>query len=248
MQTTKIRKRLSSGEKTLDEMLGGGFIESSATLVSGAPGVGKTTLGLQFLCAGAAGGEPGVLVTFEEFPATLIRDAKQMGWDLQQLQADGLLRIIFTSPDVFLSSLQAPDSPLAETIRTIAPTRAVIDSVTQFTRTTEDPFKLRAIHSTLINALKRESITSLLLAEDAHITHTETGTVASLPYVVDSVLLMRYVEVDSAMRRALTILKMRGSRHAKEIRGYEITSGGLHMQEPFEKIRGLLSGITRRVK
>ncbi len=245
--TTKIRKRLSSGEKTLDKMLGGGFIEGSATLVSGAPGVGKTTLGLQFLCAGAAKGEPGVLVTFEEFPATLIRDAQQLGWDLQQLQSDGLLRILFTSPDVFLSSLQEPDSPLAETIRTMAPTRAVVDSVTQFTRTTEDPLKLRAIHNSLINAFKREGITSLLLAEDAHITHTETGTVASLPYVVDSVLLMRYVEVDSAMRRALTILKMRGSRHAKEIRGYTIASGGLQMQEPFENIRGLLSGITQRV-
>ncbi len=248
MATVKIRKRLSSGEKMIDEMLGGGFIEGSTTLVSGAPGVGKTTLGLQFLCAGAANGEPGVLVTFEEFPATLIRDAKQMGWDLQQMQSDGLLRIIFTSPDVFLSSLQAPDSPLAETIRTIAPTRAVVDSVTQFTRTTEDPIKLRAIHNSLINALKREGITSLLLAEDAHITHTETGTVAALPYVVDSVILMRYVEVDSAMRRALTILKMRGSRHTKEIRGYEITDGGLQMQEPFANIRGLLSGITRRVK
>jgi len=247
MTTIKTRKRLSSGEKTLDAMLGGGFVEGSAVLVSGAPGVGKTTLGLQFLCTGAANGEPGVLVTFEEFPATLIRDAKQMGWDLQQLQAEGLLRIIFTSPDVFLSSLQEPDSPLAETIRTIAPTRAVVDSVTQFTRTTEDPAKLRAIHNSLINALKREGITSLLLAEDAHITHTETGTIVSLPYVVDSVLLMRYVEVDSSMRRALTILKMRGSRHAKEIRGYEIGAGGLKMQEPFENIRGLLSGITRRM-
>lgn len=247
MATAKTRKRLSSGEKTLDEMLGGGFIEGSATLVSGAPGVGKTTLGLQFLCAGAAQGKPGVLVTFEEFPATLLRDANTLGWDLQKLQADGLLRILFTSPGVFLSSLQAPDSPLAETIRAIAPTRAVVDSVTQFLRTTEDPIKLRAVNNSLINALKRERITSLLLAEDAHITHTETGTVASLPYVVDSVLLMRYVEVDSAMRRALTILKMRGSAHAKEIRGYSITDGGVKMEEPFTNIQGLLSGITQRV-
>lgn len=247
MRSKKTRKRLSSGEKTLDTMLGGGFIEGSASLVSGAPGVGKTTFGLQFLCAGAANDEPGVLVTFEEFPATLLRDAGVLGWDLQALQAKGLLRIIFTSPAVFLSSLQAPDSPLAETIRAIAPTRAVVDSVTQFTRTTEDPVKLRAIHNSLINAFKREGITSLLLAEDAHITGEKQSMTSTLPYVVDAVLLMRYIEVDSAMRRALTILKMRGSHHTKEIRGYTIGDGGLQMQEPFENISGLLSGITRRV-
>ncbi len=247
MATSNTRKRLSSGEKTLDAMLGGGFIEGSATLVSGAPGVGKTTLGLQFLCAGAAQGEPGVLVTFEEFPATLLRDARQLEWDLQKLQADGLLRILFTSPAVFLSSLQAPDSPLAETIRTLAPTRTVIDNMSQFERVTQDPIKLRNTNNMLMNALKRENITSLLLAEDSHITYTRSGTTTALPYVVDAVLLMRYVEVDSAMHRALTILKMRGSSHAKEIRGYDIASGGLHMQEPFKNIRGLLSGITQRV-
>ena len=110
MTIIQPRKRLSSGEPTLDAMMGGGFIEGSATLISGAPGVGKTTLGMQFLVAGAANGEAGIMVTFEEFPASLLRDAKNVGWDLQELQEDGLLKIIFTSPEVFLGSLQAPDS------------------------------------------------------------------------------------------------------------------------------------------
>ncbi len=248
MIALKKRKRLSSGEPTLDRMMDGGFIEGTATLISGAPGVGKTTLGLQFLCTGAAQGEPGVLVTFEEFPTTLIRDARALGWDLQQLQADGLLRIMFTSPKVFLSSLQTPDSPLSETVRTLAPTRAVVDSVTHFQRLTNDPVKLRDTHNMLINALKRDGLTSLLLDEDANITRPNEGRMPSLPFVVDAVLLMRYVEVDSAMRKAITILKMRGSHHTKEIRAYEIAKGGIKLQEPFTNIRGLLSGITHRVK
>ncbi len=242
------RKRLSSGEPTLDQMMGGGFIEGTATLISGAPGVGKTTLGLQFLQAGIQAGEPGILVTFEEFPASLIRDTKGLGWDLEKLQAEGMLQIIFTSPGVFLNSLQQPDSPLSEALRNISPTRAVIDSAAQIKRFTDDPVKLREVYNILINALKREGITSVLLDEDANISKPKDGRMPSLPFVVDSVFLMRYVEVDSAMQRALTILKMRGSHHAKDIRAYSIGRGGITLHEPFKDIQGILSGTTHRVK
>ena len=82
------RDRLSFGSKELDKMVGGGLLRGTATLISGAPGVGKTTLGLQFLIAGIKAGQPGLLVSFEEFPASLIRDAKQLGWDLNQLEKE----------------------------------------------------------------------------------------------------------------------------------------------------------------
>jgi len=248
MVVIKERKRLSSGEPALDEMMGGGFIEGTVTLLSGAPGVGKTTLGLQFLTTGIAKGEAGLMITFEEFPASLIRDAKGIGWDLQALQKEGLLRLIFTSPKVFLESLQSSESPLAETIRTMAPTRAVIDSATHFKRISEDPIKLRDIYNQVINALKREKITTLMLDEDANISRPRDGRMPPLPFVVDSVFLMRYVEVDSAMSRALTILKMRGSNHRKDIRPYEIRQGGLKLLPPFKDIQGILTGVTQRVR
>lgn len=248
MVTIRERKRLSTGEPALDAMLGGGLIEGSVTLISGAPGVGKTTLGLQYLQAGIEAGEAGIMVTFEEFPASLIRDARGLGWDLQKFQQEDLFRLIFTSPEIFLSSLQAPDSSLSESIRGIAPTRAVIDSATQFRRLSEDPIKLRNIYNTVINALKREGITTLLLDEEANISKPKDGRMPALPFVVDSVFLMRYVEVDSAISRALTILKMRGSHHAKDIRPFEIQEGGLKLLPPFEDIRGILSGMTHRVR
>jgi circadian clock protein KaiC len=248
MAIIRERKRLSTGEPTLDAMLGGGVIAGSVTLISGAAGVGKTTLGLQFLHTGIQAGEAGLMVTFEEFPASLIRDAQSLGWDLQKLQQENLLRLIFTSPEVFLNSLQTPDSPLSETIRGLLPTRAVIDSASQFRRLTEDPIRLRNVYNTVINALKREGITTLLLDEDANITKPKDGRMPALPFVVDSVFLLRYVEIDSAISRALTILKMRGSRHAKDIRPYQIQQGGLKLLPPFEDIRGILSGVTHRVR
>jgi len=246
--TTIIRRdRLSFGSRELDEMVGGGLLRGTATLVSGAPGVGKTTLGLQFLMAGIKVGQPGLLVSFEEFPSSLIRDALELGWDLNALEKEGLFKIIFTSPEVFLGSLKAEDSPLTETLHTLAPERVVIDSTAHFQRLTDDiPIELREIYNTLVNAIKREGMTSLLLDEALNVLEIQHGRMASLPFLVDAVILLRYVEIDSAMQRAIAVMKMRGSMHQKEIRRFEIHKGGLKIGEPFVGREGLLSGITHR--
>lgn len=241
------RGRLSFDSKELDELVGGGLLRGTASLISGAPGVGKTTLGLQFLIAGIKADQPGLMVSFEEFPASLIRDALQLGWDLKQLEREGLLKIIFTSPQVFLGSLKAQDSPLAETLRTLSPERVVIDSAAHFQRITNDPLELRDIYNTLVNALKREGMTSLLLDEAVNVLAVQQGRMASLPFLVDTVMLLRYVEVDSTMQRAIAVMKMRGSAHQKEIRRFEIKQGGLKVGEPFVGREGILSGTTHRI-
>lgn len=240
------RKRLSFDSADLDQMVGGGLLTGSASLISGAPGVGKTTLGLQFLIAGIKAGQPGLMVSFEEFPASLIRDALQLGWDLKALEKDGLLRILFTSPEVFLGSLKSPDSPLGPMLNTLAPERVVIDSAAHFQRMTADPLELREIYNTLVNALKREGMTSLLLDEAVNVLEVQRGRMASLPFLVDTVMLLRYVEVDSSMQRAIAVMKMRGSAHQKEIRRFDIQKGGLKIKEPFTGREGILSGATHR--
>lgn len=247
MSTLIPRKRLSFGSTELDQMFGGGLLSGTASLISGAPGVGKTTLGLQFLIAGIKAGQPGLMVSFEEFPASLIRDALELGWDLKALEKDGLLRILFTSPEVFLGSLKAPDSPLAPLMTILAPERVVIDSAAHFQRMTDDPLELREIYNTLVNALKREKMTSLLLDEAVNVLEVQHGRMASLPFLVDTVMLLRYVEVDSSMQRAIAVMKMRGSAHQKEIRRFEIQKGGLKIKEPFTGREGILSGATHRI-
>lgn len=247
MTAVRPKKRLSFGSADLDQMVGGGLLSGSASLISGAPGVGKTTLGLQFLIAGIKAGQPGLMVSFEEFPASLIRDALQLGWDLKALEKDGLLRILFTSPEVFLGSLKSPDSPLAPMLHTLAPERVVIDSAAHFQRMTTDPQELREVYNILVNALKREGMTSLLLDEAVNVLEVQRGRMATLPFLVDTVMLLRYVEVDSSMQRAIAVMKMRGSAHQKEIRRFEIQKGGLKIKEPFTGREGILSGATHRI-
>jgi circadian clock protein KaiC len=241
-----MTKRVRTGVSGLDEMLHGGFLEGSAVLLQGAPGTGKTTLGLQFLYTGIVEeDEPGLLITFEEFPYSLLRDAQSHQWDLRALEEANKLRIIFTSPNILLSSLQSPSSPLNRTIMNWGVRRVVLDSVSHFSRITRDPQRLRDIYTSVVNGLKREGITSILTSESG--TTQLNPEQDKLSYVVDVILMMRYVEVSSAIERALLILKMRGSAHEQGIRRYEIKSGGIHVTDKFEGLQGLLTGIPVRL-
>jgi circadian clock protein KaiC len=240
------QERAALGIAGLDKMLDGGLISGSIALVQGAPGTGKTTLAMQFLYHGVTQrDEAGLMVTFEQFPHTLYRDALAHGWNLRELEQAGKLRVVFTSPQVFLSSLQSPISPINSAIRDMEVKRAVVDSATQFRTLTQHPTELRTYYNHLINGLRREGITSLLVSEDSGADFVR-GDRGRLAFVVDSVILLRYVEIDSVMQRAVTVLKTRGSNHDKAIRRYEIRTGGLAVQEAFQGREGLLSGTPRR--
>ena len=90
-------------------------------------------------------------------------------------------------------------------------------------------------------------MTSLLLDEATDVLDIQQGRMASLPFLVDTVMLLRYVEVDSSMQRAIAVMKMRGSYHQKEIRRFQIQQGGLKIGDPFVGREGILSGTTHRI-
>jgi circadian clock protein KaiC len=107
--------------------------------------------------------------------------------------------------------------------------------------------ELRQIYNSLVNGLKREGITSFLIDESARLLGAHYHRTGALPFLADAIILMRYVEVDSAMQRAMAILKMRGSSHGREIRGFSIGEGGIQVGEPFSGQEGILSGSPHRV-
>ena len=238
--------RVPTGIKGLDEMLNGGFLSGSTVLVRGAPGTGKTSLAMQFLIQGATKqNEPALFISFEEFPSSLYRDAEALGWNLRELESSGKLSLMFTSPEVFLAGLESPDSPLNRLILENNIRRLALDSVSHFNRLTADLQKLRHIYTRVANGLRREGVTAILLGEEGQSDY-QRAFKGGLSFVVDAIILLRYVEIESAMQRAIVVLKMRGSNHAKEIRCYEIGTGGLTVLGAFEGRQGLLSGIPYR--
>ncbi len=236
--------RLKTGVPGLDKMLNGGLLPGSTVLVRGAPGTGKTSLAMQFLLYGAAEeDEPGLLITFEEFPASLYRDAASLGWELEPLEREKKLHLMFTSPEVFLTSLELPESPLNRLLREINIRRLALDSITHFNRLTADAHELRRIYNRVTNGLRREGVTSMLLGEEGR-NEAVRADRAGLSFTVDTIILLRYVEVESTVQRAIVVLKMRGSDHTKAIHRYEIGKGGLVVGDVFAGHHRLLHGIS----
>jgi circadian clock protein KaiC len=240
-------ERVKTGIKGLDEMLGGGFLRDTANLIEGAPGTGKTTLGMQFIYNGIVqADEPGLMITFEEFPQQYYRDAAAFGWDFKEFEKKGLLKIIMTSPEVSRMDIESVGGMIETYIAQTGARRVVVDSMTHFTRLTQDPIELRGIEFNFINALKREGLTSILTRESP-VLLGESPQDDNLGFVVDSYLMLRYVEIESAIRKALLVLKMRGSDHAKDIRQFDVTERGIEVQSKFEGQEGILSGSPRRM-
>ncbi|MEP7286566.1 MAG: ATPase domain-containing protein [Chloroflexota bacterium] len=236
-------QRVKTGITKLDAMLHGGFVAESAILLRGAPGTGKTTLALHFLLEGAEHGEPGLFISFEEFPKSLYADAESLGWNLIDYEATGYLQIMFTSPEALLANLSAPDSPLVRTLISANIRRVVIDSLTHLTRLTSDTQELRKKYTTIVNAFRREGVTALFLGEEMRSDFT-TNEKGRLSFIVDCLVLLRYLEIESTIQRAILVLKMRSSDHDKAIHGYTITSDGLVVGDALEGQVGLLSGLS----
>ncbi len=235
-------KRCPFGLKILDDMLGGGFVENSSNIIEGAPGTGKTTLGLEFIVNGITKyQEPGLIITFEEFPSQYYHDALNFGWDLQDLEDKGLLKIIFSNPYTIAQEMETIDSKLESLIEEMGIKRCLVDSLTHFEYAVSEDEDLREIEFNFISSLKREDMTSILLRENNNLLgHTES--LSQAPFIADSYILLRYVELESAVSKAMLILKMRGSQHAKDIRRFEITGKGIQISDKFIGQEGILSG------
>ena len=239
-------QRVPTGISGLDDLLYGGFLEGDAVLVAGAPGTGKSTLGMQYIHEGIQQyDEPGFFITFEEFPQQYYRDAATFGWGFRELERQNRLRVIMSSPEVSKADLELIDGRTETLVREIGAKRIVVDSLSHFARLSQDPVELRSIVYGFINGLKRAGLTSVLTRESPALLG-EAGTVdEDVAFVADSYVLLRYVEIDSAVHKALLVLKLRGSDHAKDIRRFSITKEGIVVQDKFLGREGILSGSPR---
>jgi len=238
--------RVKSGIIELDEILSGGFMEKDAVLLAGSAGAGKTTLGLQYLVNGAfLYNEPGIYVTFEELPDQIYRDANGFGWDLRKMEDENKLRIICTSPDLILTS-KGGESLLDIPVKEIHAKRIVIDSLSHLQMYIgEKDFRLEVYR--LVAQLKNKGLSSIMLWETSMLGQDTAISDNGMSFLVDSIILLKPVEIDSCIRRALVILKMRGSNHDKSLREYCIDSSrGFVVQDPFGNFEGIMNGNAHR--
>jgi circadian clock protein KaiC len=231
--------RISSGNKELDEMCGGGFFQDSVTLVSGATGTGKTLTVSQFLKGGAENGEKCLLLAFEESRDQLIRNATGWGFDFEKMEQDGLLWVVCDYPD--LSGLEDWLVTIQNIITEFGPQRVALDSLSAL----ENVGTLKAFREFVIGLtsfIKHREITGMFTATTGTLMGGDSITESNISTLTDSIILLRYVEMFGDVKRGITVLKMRGSGHDKAIREFTIGKDGMHVGRAFRNVTGILSG------
>ena len=231
--------RMTSGNDDLDRMCGGGFFRDSIILVSGATGTGKTLMASQFLHSGTLNNERCLFFGFEESREQLFRNAVGWGIDFHRMEQKGLIKIVADYPEVM--GLEDHLLRMKRHLDEFQPDRVVVDSLSALERVaTLKGFREFIVG--LTSFIKHQEVAGFFTSTTPTLLGGTSITEAHISTITDSIILLRYVELSGEMRRGLTVLKMRGSRHDKDIREFNIDDKGMHIGNPFRDVSGILSG------
>jgi circadian clock protein KaiC len=240
------QRRLSTGVPELDAMMGGGIPEGDSVLVAGSSGTGKSILATQFIAEGLRQGEPGIVAVFEERPHEYVRRAAGLGMDLETPQKLARLEILYLRPMDL--SVDETLHEILDAVQRTGAKRLAIDSLAGFEMALAPGFRadFRESLYRMIAALTGTGVTILSTIEMQE-TFTEFPvTPFAISFLTDDIVRMRYVSLDGQLRKVMSVIKMRGGDHSKDIREYEITSRGLEIGGRFEEHGRLGGGLPGR--
>jgi len=242
-------ERLSTGIAGLDEMMGGGIPVGDSLVLAGPTGTGKTTFAMKFIAAGLAAGETAVIAIFEEHPEVYLQRAKSVEVDLREAVREDKLRIIYLRP-LDLSVDETLDE-IRTAVERLGAKRVVIDSLSGFEMALAPAFRedFRESLYRLIGALTGIGVTMYSTVEVVEGGEGSAGlqlTGYQVSFLTDDILSQRYVEIEGELRKALVVVKMRGSSHSREFRTYEITATGVQLRESLREYDSIITGMPKR--
>ncbi|QOY93827.1 AAA family ATPase [Massilia sp. UMI-21] len=232
-------ERLSSGVAALDDMFGGGIPKGYSVLVAGPTGSGKTVLATEFLACGAASGETGVVAMFERSPD-----------QMSNLKLDALVR----SGQVAMIGVRELDLSFDEimhellgTIEAVGATRVVLDSLAGFELALgpEDRNDFRESLYRLSTVLRANGVTIMMTSEVPDSYQELRLGAHGGGVLVDAIVLHRYVEAQCRLHTVISVVKVRGSRHSRDFRSFEITDDGIVIGTEPAPFDGVLHGSAR---
>jgi hypothetical protein len=155
--------------------------------------------------------------------------------------------MFFTTPEVFLSMMRKPGGEFDETILAYGVKRAVVDAFNHIeTMTEEEPKRMRSLAYSMVNGFRRHGVTSMLLQEDRLFLGDVGGLEFGIPYIVETIIQLKYVELESRVRRALVVLKHRASKHSNEIVEYTIDDKGYRIGKQYAADHVISGSAVRR--
>ncbi len=236
-------ERLSLGIPQLDAMLHGGLLCESTTMVLGPTGIGKTCLGYCFL-GQSSDAEPGLLYSFYETPARALRKADGIGIDFERLIAKNDLQILWQPP--VESSLDAIGNRILEAVERRNVRRLFIDGFNALEQCAAYPERIPQFFAAFAQRLRTRGVTTVYAAELHDIFSPRIAApVDGLSPLLESLIFMRFSEMNARVRRVVSVLKLRDSDFDSKLIEFEITRRGLRLSDSLANAEGVLSGIAR---
>jgi circadian clock protein KaiC len=236
-----VARLVLSGLSALDQLLGGGLDEGSATLLIGPSGIGKSSLAMQYSCAAAARGENVAFFMFDERSETLFARARGLGLDLRE-QID--------AGRVSLREITAAEFSLGQFVHlvriAVEQQRAkllVIDSLSGYLAAMPGhSLPMLQMHQLLAYTGEHAVTTLMVYGQKGLFTVLPSASDLDVSYLADTVLLLRYYEHAGEVRQALSAFKRRGGAHERTIRELRFGPRGLSIGEPLREFSGVLTG------
>ena len=222
-----------TGIEGLDEILRGGLPARRLYLLKGSPGVGKTTLALQYLLEGIRLGEKALYITLSETQDEISAVARSHGWDLAGLDIFELSALehqlaqesqntVFHPSEIELN--KTTDILLAR-IDAVKPKRLVIDSLSELRLLSDTALRYRRQMLSLKQFLSVRDVTVVLLDD-----HAQDGGDLHVQSIAHGVLTIEQIESDyGAERRRVKINKLRGVNFVGGFHDSVIVEGGMRV-------------------
>jgi len=230
---------ISSGVPELDELLHGGLERSTISIFTGPTGVGKTTLGLQFMKEAAGRGERSAVYIFEELTETLLRRCEALNIPVRTMIKQGTLSITQIEPLRF-----SPDEFADLVRREVEHNQAkivMIDSIAGYRVSLRGENPLPHLHA-LCKYLQNMGVAVLLINEVESIVGEFQVSDIGISYLADNIVFLRYLELHGEIRKVIGVLKKRLSNFERSLREIETSRYGIKVGKPLKNIQGILTG------
>lgn len=240
-QRNFANEQVSSGVPEVDELLNGGLERGTVTVISGPTGVGKTTLGTQFMKEAAGRGERSVMYLFEENMDTFRARSNAVNIPVSKMMERGTLQVneieaLERSPQEFAMMIR-------DEVESNDTQIVMIDGISGYRLTLRggNETLLQRMHA-LGRYLKNMGVTAIFVDETSGITGEFIATEENISYLADTIVFLRHIEIGGELQKAIGVLKKRTSDYERTLRQYEITSHGIKVGAPLRGMRGILSG------
>jgi len=232
---------LKSGLAQIDALLDDGVPMGTSTLILGPSGVGKSTLGAQYVCSAAEKGLHCAAFLFDEQRVTFLDRGDALGMGLSRFVKNNMLKVAKIEP-----GLMSPGE-FSHCVRKAVEDDKVrvvlVDSLTGYlTAIPEAEAAVIRLHELTSYLASCGVATFLTVAQQGMLGHNVSSPI-DVSYIADTMFLMRFFEAQGRVRKALSVIKKRTGQHETTIREVGVERNALTVGEPLTDFRGVLTGV-----